>query len=95
MNTTMFEIAAGSPNVLKVPREARDYISEKGESRSFNLDSFEVDRSFEPHQVVIHLRIAQRGAEQLEPFMVSMALGEPAARQLSEVLAKALSSKPH
>jgi hypothetical protein len=95
MSTTTFEIAAGSSNLLRVPREARDYISEKGESRSFNLDSFELDRSFEPHQVVIHLRIAKKGAEQLTPFEVILTLGEPAAGQLSDALAKALTvSRP-
>jgi hypothetical protein len=90
MSPTTFEIAAGSPNVLSVPREARDYISERGKSRSFNLDSFSVDRSFEPHQVLIHLGVAQKGAEQLVPFTVSLALGEPAARQLTEALVAAL-----
>jgi hypothetical protein len=82
-----FEVAAGSPNILTVPRQARDYISdylsERSESRGFNLDSFSIDRKFEPHEVIIHLGIAQRGAEYLEPFTVTIVLGEPAARQLT------------
>ena len=94
MNTTTFEIAAGSPNILSVPRAAREYISERGESRSFNLDSFDVDRSFEPHQVVIHLRVTRKGAEQLDPFTVALTLGEPAAQQLSDALTGALKREP-
>jgi hypothetical protein len=85
-----FEVAAGSPNILTVPRQARDYISERSESRSFNLDTFSIDRKFEPHEVILRLGIGQRGAEQLEPFTVTVVLGEPAARQLTEVLTAAL-----
>ena len=48
MGTMTFEVAAGSPNILTVPRQARDYISDRSESRSFNLDSFSIDRKFEP-----------------------------------------------
>ncbi|PWT81421.1 MAG: hypothetical protein C5B58_09865 [Acidobacteria bacterium] len=90
MSTTTFQIAAGSPNVLSVPREAREYINEQGQGRSFNLDSFSVDRSNESHRVLIHLGVAQKGAEQLTPFTVSLELGEPAARQLAEALIAAL-----
>jgi hypothetical protein len=93
MSTTTFEVAAGSPNVLTVPREARDYISERSESRSFNLDSFSIDR-FEPHEVIIRLGIVQKGAEQLEPFTVTVVLGEPAPRQLTEGLTAALDLSP-
>jgi len=94
MGTMTFEVAAGSPNILTVPRQARDYISDRSESRSFNLDSFSIDRKFEPHEVIIHLGIAQRGAEQLEPFTVAVVLGEPAARQLTEALTAALDLRP-
>ena len=94
MSTTTFEVAAGSPNVLTVPREARDYISERSESRSFNLDSFSIDKKFEPHEVIIRLGIAQKGAEQLQPFAVSVVLGVPAARQLTEALTAALDLSP-
>lgn len=90
MNTTTFQIAAGSSNVLSVPREARDYISERGEGRSFNLDSFSVDKGLESHKVLIHLEIAQKGAEQLVPFTVSLELGEPAAQQLTDALTTTL-----
>jgi hypothetical protein len=89
-----FEVAASSPNILTVPRQARDYINERSESRSFNLDSFSIDRKSEPHEVIIHLGIAQRGAEQLEPFAVTVVLGEPAARQLTEALTAALDLSP-
>ena len=92
MDAKTFEIAAGSPNVLNVPREARDYISEQGNGRGFNLDSFSVDRSTEPHNVSIRFEVVQKGAEQLVPFTISLELGEPAARQLAETLAAVLST---
>ena len=79
-----------SANVLSVPREARDYISEQGECRSFNLDSFGVDKGPEPHRVSIRLGIAQKGAEQLIPLTVRLELAEPAGRQLNEALVAAL-----
>ena len=91
MDKKTSETAAGSPNILNVPRQARDYISELGEGRSFNLDSFSIDRSSDPHKVLIHLGVGQRGAEQLVPFTVSLGLGEPAARQLADSLIAALS----
>jgi hypothetical protein len=81
------EIAAGSSNVLSVPRQARD---EQGDSRSFNLDSFGIDKSTDPYQVLIHLGVAPKGVEQLVPFTVRLELGEPAAQQLADSLIAAL-----
>jgi len=73
---------------------SRNLPTERSESRSFNLDSVSIDRKFEPHEVIIRLGIAQRGAEQLEPFTVTVVLGEPAARQLTEALTAALDLRP-
>ena len=94
MSAMTFEVAAGSSNVLNIPGEARDYINERSESRSFNLDSFSIDRKFEPHEVIIRLGVVKKGAEQLEPFTVSVVLGEPAARQLKEALIAAFDLSP-
>jgi hypothetical protein len=86
MSFTTFELSAGSPNTLRVPREIRDYINERGEGRSFNLDSFSVHENVQPQQIVIDFRITPTGAEQLEPFTVSFTLGGPAASQLGKTL---------
>ena len=86
MSFTTFELAAGSPNTLRVPREICSYVNEQGEGRSFNLDSFSVRQTDQPRQVVVEFRITPTGAEQLEPFTVAITLGEPAATQLTETL---------
>lgn len=86
MDLTTLKVSSGSPNTLSVPRQMRDYINERGEGRSFNLESFSVQKKAELHQVVIEFLIAQKGAEQLEPFHVTLALGEPAAKQVQEAL---------
>jgi hypothetical protein len=86
MNPITLEVAGGSPNTLKVPREMRDYINERGEGRAFNIESFDIQQNDQPRQVVIDFRITKTGAEQLEPFTVSLVLGEAAARQMTEAL---------
>jgi hypothetical protein len=90
MSFTNFELSAGSQNTLSVPREIRDYISERGQDRRFNLESFNVEQNVQPRQVAAHFRIIATGAEQLEPFGVRLTLGETAARQLAEALNEAL-----
>ena len=86
MSFTNFELSAGSLNTLSVPREIRDYVSERGQDRHFNLESFNVQQNAQPRQVAADFRIIASGAEQLEPFAVTLTLGEPAARQLAEAL---------
>jgi hypothetical protein len=72
----------------------RDYINERGAGRSFNLDSFTVQKKVDPHHLVIEFLISQRGADQLEPFQITLAFGEPAARQVQEALYGALATEP-
>jgi hypothetical protein len=64
----------------------RDYINEKGEGHSFNLESFSLRREVEPNQVIIDLLIGPAGAEQLTPFTVSIVLGEASAQQFTQLL---------
>jgi hypothetical protein len=90
MSFTNFELAAGSPNTLSVPRAIRDYVSERGQDRRFKLESFNVQQNAQPRQVAADFRIIATGAEQLEPFAVRLTLGEQAARQLAEALNAAL-----
>jgi hypothetical protein len=65
-------------------------VNEQAEGRSFNLESFSVHHNDNPSQVVIGFRTVATGAEQLEPFTVSLTLGGPAARQLTEELNAAI-----
>jgi len=90
MNLTILELSAGSPNALTVPRQIREYINERGQGRSFNLESFSAHHIDHPHQVVLDFRIIPAGAEQLEPFTVRLVLGGPAARQLADGLHAAI-----
>jgi hypothetical protein len=90
MSITTFELSAGAPNTLRVPRAIRDYINERGEGRSFNLESFTVSQNTQPRQIAVDFRITPTGAEQLEPFTVSLILGEPATKQLFDALNLAL-----
>jgi hypothetical protein len=90
MDRIALEVSAGSLNTLNVPPEMRDYINERGEGRSFNLDSFIVRKTIELHQVIIELLIAQKGAEQLEPFQVTLAVRQPAAKRVQDALAAVL-----
>ena len=95
MSTTTFEVAAGSSNVLSVPREARDYINERAESRSFNLDSFSIDRSFEPHEVIIRLGVAPQGCRTARTFYSEcFAWRASGPTQLTEALTAALDLSP-
>ncbi len=72
----------------------RGYINEQGEGRSFNLESFGMSYETEPHRVVIELLVGKKGAEQLEPFTVSLSLGDLAARQIAQALNGALAGAP-
>lgn len=89
MDRTTLEVSAGTSNTLTVPRQMRDYINEKGEGRRFNLDSFSIQKTDE-HQVLIEFLIAQIGAEQVEPFQITLTLGGPAGKQVQEALAAVL-----
>jgi hypothetical protein len=82
------EISPAAPNILRVPSTIRGYINEKGEGRSFNLESFRIRHLIEPNHVVVDLSIARKGAELLEPFEVSMVLGDAAARQLAQAITR-------
>jgi hypothetical protein len=93
MNNRTFAAAAGSLNVLDVPMSIREYINEKGEGRRFNLKSFGIRHETDPNRVVVDLLIGPKGAEQVEPFKVSILLGDAAARQLTEALEKVLASE--
>lgn len=93
MDNRTFVAAAGSLNMLEVPVSIREYINEKGEGRRFNLESFAIRRESDLNRVVIELSIGPTGAEQLEPFNVSVSLGDAAARQLTDALEEVLSSK--
>jgi hypothetical protein len=90
MNPTTLEVSAGLQNTLSTPREIRDYINERGEGRSFNIESVSVHQEPQPRKIVMHFRITPIGAEQLDPFIVSLVLGDAAASQLAEALSIAL-----
>lgn len=76
MNPTTLDISAGSPNTLSVPRAVRDYVNERGEGRSFSLESLRAQHIFQPHQIVVDFRVSPTGAEQIEPFTVTLVLSE-------------------
>jgi len=90
MTSLNLEIPAGLQNTLIVPREIRDYINEQAEGRSFQVDSVSLRRISEPRKIAIDLHIAPTGAEQVEPFTVSLGFGEAAANKLLEGLSTAL-----
>jgi hypothetical protein len=92
MDSGTFAAAAGSLNVLDVPILIREYLNEKGEGRRFNLKSFEIRHETDPNRVAVDLLIGPKGAEQIEPFRVSVVLGDAAARQLADALEKVLAS---
>ena len=94
MDSRTFAAAAGSMNILDVPVLIREYISEKGEGRRFNLESFGIRHETDPNRVVVDLLIGPKGAEQIEPFTVSIILGDAAARQLTDALEEVFTSKP-
>jgi hypothetical protein len=94
MDSRTFVAAAGSAtNILDVPISIREYINEKGEGRRFNLESFGIRHETDPNRVVVDLLIGPKGAEQLEPFEVSVVLGDAAARQLKDALEEVLASE--
>ena len=93
MDSRTFAAAAGLLNVLDVPISICEYINEKGEGRRFNLESFEIRHETDPNRVVVNLLIGPKGAEQVEPFKVSVVLGDAAARQLTDALEKVLASE--
>jgi hypothetical protein len=68
----------------------RNYINERGEGRSFNIESVSVHQTDELRKFVIDFHIAPTGAEQLDPFIVSLGLGETAGSQLVEAVSTAL-----
>jgi hypothetical protein len=86
MDSRSFVAAPGSLNILDVPASMREYIHERGEGRRFSLESFDIRHETDPNRVVVDLLIGPKGAEHLEPFKVSVVLGEAAARQLTEAL---------
>jgi hypothetical protein len=86
MHSRTFVAAAGSLNILEVPASIREYINEKSEGRRFNLESFVIRHETDPNRVVVELLIGPKGAEQLEPFRVSVVLSDAAARQLTDAL---------
>ena len=75
MSSTNFAVSGGSVNILNVRSCIREYISEKSESRGFNLDSYAVRLDGEPSRVVVELVIGPHGAEQVEPFKVTVVFG--------------------
>jgi hypothetical protein len=93
MNSRTFVATAGSVNILDVPISIREYINEKGDGRRFNLESFGIQHETDPNRVVVELLIGPKGAEQIEPFKVSIVLGEAAARQLKDALDEVLPSE--
>ena len=93
MDSRTFAAAAGLLNVLDVPISICEYINKKGEGRRFNLESFEIRHETDPNRVVVNLLIGPKGAEQVEPFKVSVVLGDAAARQLTDALEKVLASE--
>ena len=71
----------------------REYINEKSEGRSFNLESFEIRHETDPNRVVVDLLIGPHGAEQLDAFKVSLVLADTAAGQLTHALEEVLSKE--
>ena len=92
MDNRTFDHAAGSVNILQVPTSIREYINEKGEGRRFNLESFAIRHETDPNGVMVDLLIGPKGAEQLQPFTVSVILGDAAARQLMDALREVIAS---
>jgi hypothetical protein len=93
MDSRTFDRAAGPVNILHVPVSIREYINEKSEGRRFNLESFAIRHETDPNRVVVDLLIGPKGAEQLEPFKVSVVLGDASARQLTDALERVLASE--
>jgi len=91
MGSISFAASPGSLNILRVPSSMREYINEKSAGRGFNLESFEIRHEADPNRVVVELLIGPHGAEQIEPFKVSIVLGDDAAGQLTHALEEALS----
>jgi hypothetical protein len=91
-NPTILEVSP-APNMLQVPATMRQYISEKGDGRSFNLESFAIRHLTAPDHVVIDLVIAKKGAELLEPFTVNVILGDSAAQQLLQAFTEVLTHR--
>ena len=86
MGSTSFAASPGSINILRVPSSMREYINENSAGRGFSLESFEIHHEAVPNRLVVDLFIGPHGAEQLEPFKVSLVLGDAAARQLAHAL---------
>lgn len=93
MDSRTFVATAGSLNILDVPISIRQYINEKGEGRRFSLESFGIRHETDPNRVVLDLLIGPKGAEQIEPFKVSVVLGDAAARQLKDAFEEVLASE--
>jgi len=95
MDTRTFVAVGGSLNILDVPMSIREYINEKSDGRRFSLESFGIRHETDPNRVVVDLLIGPKGAERLEPFKVSVVLGEAAARQLTDALGEVIASETH
>ncbi len=88
---TNLKVSPAAPNILHVPSEMHAYINEKGEGRSFNIESVNIRHVSEPNHVVVDLSIVNKGAELLEPFMINLVLGDVAAQQFAQAISRALS----
>ena len=93
MNATTLEIPSGQHTTLTTPRQIRDYINERGEGRTFHIESIAVRQ--DQKKILVDLSIAATGAEQLDPFVVTLGLGQLAARQLLVALSTALAKPEH